>query len=70
MQGVLLYCGCGYRVWSKLERVGRSLGTLVFFDDEQTSETYTERVIRCPGCSERLVEDIFAPHTIKRQSTE
>jgi hypothetical protein len=33
--------------------------TLLFFDDDETSETYTERVVRCPGCGQQLVEGIF-----------
>ena len=61
--GALLYCECGYRIWSEVWHIGRSsLGTLVYFDDDETSETYTERVIRCPGCGEQLVEGIFATH--------
>jgi hypothetical protein len=26
----------------------------IFFDDRETSETYTERITSCPACSRRL----------------
>jgi hypothetical protein len=47
-------CGCGHRVSYELRRHGERLGTVAFFDEEPASETYGERVGRCPGCAERL----------------
>lgn len=30
------------------------LGSLVFFDDDPTSQTHGEEIHECPGCGERL----------------
>ena len=35
-------------------RYGDGLGEIVFFDDQETSITYGEKVRYCPGCSDRL----------------
>lgn len=56
------YCECGHRIWCELWREGEHLGTLVFFDYEETSETYSELVTRCPGCAEQLAKCILAPN--------
>ncbi len=55
-----LYCECGHWVWSELwwEESGYAL---LFFDDVETSETYTERVTSCPGCSRRLRLGVLGP---------
>ncbi len=34
--------------------VGRRKGRLGFFDDRETSGTYTERLTHCPACGVRL----------------
>ncbi len=49
----LLYCECGYVIWMEVWRRGAE-PVVVFFDDEETSETYAEQVVRCPGCGEGL----------------
>lgn len=41
-----IYCG--------VSRGGERLGFLVFYDAEQTSETYGEQVALCPGCATAL----------------
>ena len=37
----------------------------VFFDDRETSETYTERITHCPTCGKRLerknLEEVMYP---------
>lgn len=50
----LLCKECGHSLCCALRREGEHLGFLVFFDDEEVSETYGERVACCPGCDARL----------------
>ena len=49
----ILYCECGHIIWSELwwKEPGH---VLLFFDDLERSETYGERVTRCPGCGQQL----------------
>ncbi len=50
-----LYCPCGqaHELWAEFWWTeGRY--QWVFFDYEQTSETYAEQVENCPACSRRL----------------
>ena len=49
-----LLCKCGYSICCTVRRERERLGFLVFFDDEEVSETYGERVACCPGCDARL----------------
>jgi hypothetical protein len=49
-----LLCECGHSVFCQLRRHGERLGTMAFFDDEETSAVYGERIERCPGCGVRL----------------
>ena len=49
-----LLCECGYNICCAVRQEGESLGFLVFFDDEPTSETLGEKIGECPGCNERL----------------
>lgn len=48
---VRLRCGCrqGVDVWGEVWWVGGG-HRWMFFDDEKTSETYSERIGHCPGC--------------------
>jgi hypothetical protein len=50
-----LYCSCEQQhpIWGEFWWVGAKY-QWVFFDDQERSETYTERLIRCPACSQRL----------------
>ena len=50
-----LVCPCarGGDLWGEFWWVGREY-KWVFFDDDQTSETYTEQVTNCPGCGTPL----------------
>ena len=56
-QSALIYCRCGHKIWSEswveLWREGGHSRRAVFFDDEETSETYAEQITRCPGCGKR-----------------
>jgi hypothetical protein len=49
-----LSCACGNRVRCEVMRYGDALGEIVFFDDQESSITYGERVGYCPGCHDRL----------------
>ena len=46
-----LVCPCarGGDLWGEFWWVGREY-KWVFFDDDDTSETYTEQITHCPGC--------------------
>jgi hypothetical protein len=50
-----LYCSCEQQhpIWAEFWWVGGKY-QWVFFDDQDRSETYTERLIQCPACGLRL----------------
>jgi hypothetical protein len=50
----MLLCVCAHRILCEVKREGERLGNLVFFDGEEASKTYQERVKSCPGCGEQL----------------
>lgn len=56
----LLYCECGHVIWSELWWKGPG-HVLLYFDDLETSETYTERVTHCPGCAQQLGSGVLTP---------
>jgi hypothetical protein len=45
---------CGHGLWAEEVPVADRFGVWACFDDEERSDTYAERVGRCPGCSARL----------------
>jgi hypothetical protein len=47
-------CACGYKVRCGVARYGVQLGGLIYFDDENSSRTWGEKVRQCPGCNNRL----------------
>jgi hypothetical protein len=51
----MLACSCtqGGDIWAEFWWVGREY-RWVFFDDDETSETYAEQVTHCPGCGTPL----------------
>jgi hypothetical protein len=51
-----LACPCTQSsdLWAEFWWVGREY-RWVFFDDDETSETYSEQVTHCPGCGRTLV---------------
>ncbi len=53
-EALTLQCPCGYAVLCEVERLGERLGTLVFFDHDPSSETYSQRVKNCLGCGVHL----------------
>jgi hypothetical protein len=53
-EAAALRCACGYGILCELRREGERLAFLAFFDNEPTSETYTEQVENCPGCGKQL----------------
>jgi hypothetical protein len=54
-----LCCSCGYGVRVEARHEQECLGVLVFFDDEEASETRGERVGRCPRCGGLI--DLYRP---------
>jgi hypothetical protein len=40
----------GHGLWAEEVPVADRFGVLACFDDEERSDTYAERVGRCPGC--------------------
>lgn len=50
-----LRCPCpqGTNIWGEIWWVGRE-HRWMFYDDEKTSESYTEQITRCPGCGKTL----------------
>ena len=49
-----LECTCTRSdLWAEFWWVGREY-RWVFFDDDETSETYAEQVTNCPGCGKPL----------------
>lgn len=55
-----LLCVCSHRVLCEVRYEGERLGTVVFFDGDEASETYQERVESCPGCGEQLGLLVFS----------
>jgi DNA-directed RNA polymerase subunit RPC12/RpoP len=54
-----LHCVCGHRILCKVTSGGEHIGSVAFFDDEETSETYGQQVERCPDCGELLGLPLF-----------
>ena len=50
-----LHCSCEqkHQIWGEFWWVGGKYDW-IFFDDRETSETYTERITSCPACGRRL----------------
>ena len=44
---------CDHALWSEVRGVG-AFRLVVYFDDDEGSDTYAEHVSRCPGCDGRL----------------
>ena len=53
MAGLVCPCMRGGDLWGEFWWVGREY-RWVFFDNDQTSETYAEQVTYCPGCGRPL----------------
>ena len=51
----VLMCPCPRRskLWAEFWWVGREY-RWIFFDDNETTETYAEQVTNCPGCGRQL----------------
>ena len=50
----LLRCVCGHGMSVELREMGERICNVVLFDNEPSSETYSERVRQCPNCGVRL----------------
>ncbi len=59
-----LYYSCEQKPqsWGEFWWVGEK-HDWIFFDDREWSETYTERITRCPACGERLERKNLKPMT-------
>jgi hypothetical protein len=51
----VLVCSCtrGGNLWGEFWWIGQGY-QWVFFDDDETSETYTEQITHCTGCGRPL----------------
>jgi hypothetical protein len=49
------YCSCEqkHQIWGEVWWAGEKYDW-VFFDDRETSETYTEQLTHCPTCGQRF----------------
>jgi hypothetical protein len=54
-----LRCACGQRLYCEVRSVEHHTGSLVFFDNEPTSESYGQQVECCPNCGEKLELPMF-----------
>ena len=50
-----LHCTCEqkHQIWGEFWWTGGK-HNWIFFDDKETSETYTERLTQCPACGQRI----------------
>ena len=61
-----LYCSCEQKpqIWAEFWWT-RGKHDCVFFDDRETSETYTEWITHCPACGQQLerknLEEVMYP---------
>ena len=61
-----LYCSCEQKlqIWGEFWWTGEE-HKWAFFDDRETSETYTERITHCPACGQQLerknLEEVMYP---------
>ena len=61
-----LYCSCEQKpqIWAEFWWTGEE-HNWAFFDDRETSETYTERIMHCPACGQQLerknLEEVMYP---------
>ena len=58
---------CGHKLWSEVREVG-SIRFLVYFDDDDRSDTYAEHVLHCPTCGLSLVNGAIKPKDYSRLS--
>ena len=49
-----LHCVCSHAISVMLRGASEGMCTIIFFDDEASSETCGERVRECPACHQRL----------------
>jgi hypothetical protein len=53
MAGLMCPCPRRSKLWAEFWWVGREY-RWIFFDDNETSETFAEQVTNCPGCGRPL----------------
>lgn len=59
----LLRCVCGHRLSVELREKGERICNAVIFDQEPSSDTFSERVRECPGCGVGLGLHTLLPAT-------
>ena len=59
--------GCGHRIWSEKHPV-ESIKTVLYFDDDDESDTHAEHVTHCPGCGLLLAMESLIPDEISNHS--
>ena len=60
---------CNHALWLEVHSLG-TFRSVVYFDDDEGSDTYTKHVWRCPGCNDRLDGHAFEKRTAWRESNE
>ena len=57
---------CGHKLWSEVGSLG-ALSMVMFSDDEEESDTYTEQVMRCPGVQPLALRPAIEPGEITQR---
>jgi hypothetical protein len=56
---------CGRKLWSEVREVA-SIRFVLYFDDDERSDTYAEHVTECPNCGLSLIRDAIKPLHLSR----
>ncbi len=51
---------CEHKLWAEVREVA-SIRFVLYFDDDERSETYAEHVTECPNCGLSLLSDAIKP---------
>ena len=67
---LIFYCGCGHRIWGEARHKAEGWVSFVFLDGEETSETYTQQMTRCPECGVPPIEHILEAAAAGREASD
>lgn len=56
---------CGHKLWSVEHSIG-AFRSVVYFDDDELSDSYAEHIARCPGCEIRIKGALEPPGAMRR----
>ena len=54
---------CKHKLWSE-EREVASIRFVLYFDDDERSDTYAEHVTECPSCGLSLLSNAIKPSAV------